>query len=91
MNPLTEYSKQFYESETPTEIDVQSLIERHTKGADILEGMETLQNKKAGLMDSVNKLSEFPDLCNRYVEQIDTLNMAINRLYERYLKMMGNG
>jgi len=80
--------KVFKESELNTpeiNIDTHNIIDNHQMCIEIMEAIQSFKNRKQNRIDSINGFSgTFPELRRKYVNDIDTMNMCINRLYSRY-------
>jgi len=96
MNSLLEtFVSPFKEEETPNQvrgdIDVASALEKLEKAKEILEAIETFKERKYISIDGINGfVGTFPRLRAEAINRIDTYNKCINRLYERYEKLMAN-
>lgn len=78
----------FKENESKTKeikIDTHNIIDNHQMCIEIMEAIQSFKNRKQLRIDSINGFSgTFPELRRKYSNDIDTINMCINRLYLRY-------
>ena len=68
---------------------IKETITQHEKCIEILEAIQHFQAMIQHKNDSINGFGgSFKDLRNKYTDNIDTYNRCINRLTERYNKLI---
>ena len=92
-NTLVNHVKPFDEKEvnesllTPSKIHC--LIKTQERGLEILEAIKSFDTRRRLEIESINGFpGTFPSLRAKYVNNIDTINRCIDRLYLRYKKVM---
>jgi hypothetical protein len=88
-NYLLNHVKPFKDSEVPdlglSNINGNSLIDKHQMCIEIVEAIMHFQLRKKHLIQSINGFGgSFSELRRKYVNNIDTINRCIKRLEERY-------
>jgi len=83
----------FSESECPVQQEASPLLadvlkQRHERAIDVLDAIKHFQQKKQLAIDSIHGFpGTFPGIRRQKINEIDTLNRCINRMYERYNKL----
>lgn len=68
---------------------IQAEIEKHEKAIELLEAIQSLYRKIKLLNELINGFGGcFPSLKIKYLNDIDTIYRAINRLNDRYAKFL---
>jgi len=69
---------------------IATLIEKHEKAIKILESIQAFEKRKELVNDSLSGFpGTFPELARSYKNRLVTLDMCINRMQEKYVKLMG--
>ena len=94
-NTLVNHVKPFDEKEVNESLLTTSksayLIKIHEKGNEIIEAVMYFERKKKILYELIEGFPDtFPSLRGKYVNNIDTINRCIDRLYLRYKKAMSD-
>lgn len=93
MYDLSNYVKPFKENEVPNvglaNVCSRSLIEKHQKCIEILEGIMHFEQRKKHRIENIEGFAgTFPELRRKYVNDIDTINRCIKRLEDSYKRVL---
>lgn len=70
-------------------VSSRSLIDKHQMCIEILEGIIHFKQRKKHKIESIKCFAgTFPELRRKYENDIDTINMCIKRLEQRYKRVM---
>ena len=65
------------------------LIEKHNKAIEILEAINGFEKRKELVNDSLNGFpGTFPELAKEYKNRLVVLDMCINRMQEKHIRLM---
>ena len=71
------------------DIGTTSLLQKHQEAMNILCAIVEFKDRKKNIIESIERLAgTFPRLRAKCVNEIDTINMCINRLSLKYNKKM---
>ena len=93
MDNLSNYVKPFKENEVPNvgldNISGRSLTNKHQMCIEIIEGIMHFEQRKKHRIESIEGFAgTFPELRRKYINDIDTINRCIKRLWQRYQRIM---
>jgi hypothetical protein len=68
--------------------DFSKLIEHHRNAINKLEAIKEFEKRKSLKIESINGFAgTFPELRAKYVNEIDTINRCINRIFKSYKRL----
>lgn len=75
----------------PKSDEIEGLVENHEKCIEILKSIQKLNRRKNSTKDNIGGFGgTFPELKAKYIHRIGILEKSIERLYQRYDKIIKN-